>query len=128
MQIAVCITGVNDKQSNIVAQIQQQISGANIYYHTFTNRTNLVPRNLHDNLFTMHYPKWHYHPMQVPNVKHGKFQKYVDKKLLWDQLYFDIVPILSHSDCLKKCLFWYTFLKHFLKHQESLNRYYSFLH
>ena len=82
MQIAVCITGVNDKQSNIVAQIQQQISGANIYYHTFTNRTNLVPRNLHDNLFTMHYPKWHYHPKQVPNVKHGKFQKYVDKKYI----------------------------------------------
>ena len=36
--------------------------------------------------------------MEAPNVKHGKFQKYVDKKLHWDQLYYGIVPILSHSD------------------------------
>ncbi len=102
MQVAICITGVNDKQSNIVEQLQQQLPGSNIYYHTFTNKTNLIPNHLHENLFTMHYPKWHYHPMEAPNVKHGKFQKYVDKKLHWDQLYYGIVPILSHSDCLKK--------------------------
>ena len=60
MQIAICITGVNDKQSNIVSQLEQQLPGSNIYFHTFTNKTNLIPTHLHNSLFTMDYPKWHY--------------------------------------------------------------------
>lgn len=105
MQMAVCISGVNNKKSNIVEQITKIFPGSNIYYHTYTNKTNLVPAIYHENLFTMHYPKWHYHPMEANRligIKHGKFQKYVDKKLLWDELYFGIAPIIAHSDLVKK--------------------------
>ena len=79
MNIAICVSGVNDKNSIIVDQLRLKLPGVNFYYHTWTNKTNLVPEQYHDRLFTMHYPKWHYHPMEAPNVKHGKFQKYVDK-------------------------------------------------
>ncbi len=105
MQIAVCISGVNDKKSIIVEQLQQKLPGCNFYFHTFSNKTNLVPGNLHDRLFTMHYPKWHYHPMEASEkttIKHAKFKKYLEQKINWDELYFGIVPMISHSNLLKK--------------------------
>ena len=102
MQLAVCLTGVNDKKSNIVEQVHKIFNGCNLYYHTFTNQTHLLNVRDAERLFTMHYPKWHYHPMDVSNVKHGKFKKYQEQKLLWDKLYYGLVPIMSHSDCLKK--------------------------
>ncbi len=103
MNIAICISGVNDKDSKIVEQLQHKIPGCNFYYHTFTNRTNLVPENLHNRLSTMHYPKWHYHPMEVtPHSKHGKYKKYVESGKLKDEFYFGIVPILAHSDLIRK--------------------------
>ena len=103
MQIAVCMTGVNDKESHVIEQLRQKLPEANFYFHTFTNKTHLIPNNFHDRLFTMHYPKWHYHPMQANAIaKHGKFAKYKDKKIMWDELYFGIVPIIQYSDLLKK--------------------------
>lgn len=103
MQVAICITGVNDKGSNIVELLDQKFPGSNFYFHSFTNKTNLVPAKYHDRLSTMHYPKWHYHPMQAKvECKHGKFKNYLDKRLHWDDLYYGIVPILQYSDLLKK--------------------------
>ncbi len=103
MQIAVCMTGVNDKESPVIEQLHQKLPEANFYFHTFTNKTHLIPSNFHDRLFTMHYPKWHYHPMQANAIaKHGKFAKYKDKRIMWDELYFGIVPIIEYSDLLKK--------------------------
>ena len=94
MRLAVCISGVNNKNSRIVKFLKEKIPEATYFYHTFSNKTNLIEKELHDNLFTMHYPKWHYHPMEVPNIcKHGKFKKYVEQKLSWDKLYFGTVPI-----------------------------------
>ena len=66
MQVAICITGVNDKGSNIVELLDQKFPGSNFYFHSFTNKTNLVPAKYHDRLSTMHYPKWHY-----PNASQG---------------------------------------------------------
>ena len=28
-------------------------------------------------------------------AKHGKFAKYKDKKIMWDELYFGIVPFIA---------------------------------
>ena len=103
MQLAICFTGVNDKNSPVIEQLQRKLPEANLYFHSFTNKTNLIPANFHERLYTMHYPKWHYHPMQAKAIaKHGKFAKYVDKKLMWDELYFGIVPMIQYSDLLKK--------------------------
>ena len=103
MRLAVCISGVNNKNSRIVKFLKEKIPEATYFYHTFSNKTNLIDKELHDSLFTMHYPKWHYHPMEVPNIcKHGKFKKYVQQKLSWDKLYFGTVPILQHCDLLRK--------------------------
>ena len=103
MNIAICVSGVNDKNSIIVDQLKLKIPGVNFYYHTWTNRTNLIPEEYHDRLFTMHYPKWHYHPMEVkPPSKHAKYGQYVKSKELFDDLYFGIAPIIAHADIVSK--------------------------
>lgn len=103
MNIAICVSGVNDKDSKITEQLRRWFPGQPIYYHTFTNRTNLVPQEFHDRLYTMHYPKWHYHPMEVtPPSKHEKYGEYVKSKKMFDEFYFGIVPIIQHFDLLKK--------------------------
>ena len=77
LNIAICISGVNDKGSNIVEQLKNKFTGVNFYYHTFTNKTHLIPKEYHDRLSTMHYPSWHYHPMDVtPMSKHEKYKIY----------------------------------------------------
>src|SRR5210317_1804723 len=100
MNIAICVSGVRSPNSIIVDQLKQKIPGCNFYYHTWTNRTNLIPKEYHDRLYTMHYPKWHYHPMQVdPPSKHAKYAQYVkSKKQLFDELYFGIAPMIAHAD------------------------------
>jgi len=105
MNIAICISGVNDKNSNILKELDKKFGpGVNYYYHTFTNKTNLIPKDIPEHrLFTMHYPKWHYHPMESqPPCKHEKFQQYLENKKLKDSMYFGIVPILAHANLLKK--------------------------
>ena len=103
MNIAICVSGVNDKNSTIVEQLERKMKGVNFYFHTFTNKTNLVPAKYHHRLSTMHYPKWHYHPMDVkPYCKHEKFEIYAKDQKLKDSMYFGIVPILAHADHLKK--------------------------
>ena len=103
MNIAICISGVNDKGSNIVEQLRQKLPGCNFYYHTWTNKTNLIPLDMHERLSTMHYPKWHYHPMEVsPQSKHAKYAQYVKSKELFDDLYFGIAPIIAHADHVTK--------------------------
>tara|TARA_Y100001958_G_C21148487_1_gene485252 strand:+ start:345 stop:1049 length:705 start_codon:yes stop_codon:yes gene_type:complete len=103
MRLAVCISGVNDKNSSIVNQLKNKLPEGTYYYHTFSNKTNLVDKDYHENLYTMHYPKWHYHPMDVKNIcKHGKFTKYVNDRSTWDQFYDGIVPIIQHCDLLRK--------------------------
>ena len=38
-------------------------------------------------------------PMQAKvECNAGKFKKYYDNKIMYDELYFDIVPIMQHSD------------------------------
>ncbi len=103
LNIAICISGVNDKGSNIVEQLKNKFTGVNFYYHTFTNKTHLIPKEYHDRLSTMHYPSWHYHPMDVtPMSKHEKYKIYAEDPKLKDTQYFGIVPILAHADHLKK--------------------------
>ena len=102
MNIAICVSGVNDKKSNIVDLLRAKFKGVNFYYHTWSNKTNLIPKEFHERLFTMHYPKWHYHPMQVdPPSKHPKYKKY-QKGSLIDEMYFCIAPIIAHADLLRK--------------------------
>jgi len=104
MNIAICISGVNDKQSNILPMLRQRIPGVNFYFHTWTNKTHLIPRELHERLFTMHYPKWHYHPLQVdPPSKHPKYLKHKGGEgLEAGEMYFGIAPIIAHADICKK--------------------------
>ena len=86
MNIAICVSGVNDKQSNIVEELRKKLPGTNFYYHTWTNKTNLISEQYHDRLYTMHYPKWHYHPMEVkPPSKHAKYSQYVKLLLLTEK-------------------------------------------
>lgn len=102
MNIAICISGTNNKNSNIVELLRKKFNGVNFYYHTWSNKTNLIPSELHDRLFTMHYPKWHYHPMHVdPPSKHPKYLKYKGKPEI-DELYFRVAPILAHLDICSK--------------------------
>tara|TARA_B110000503_G_scaffold114819_1_gene172708 strand:- start:2501 stop:3187 length:687 start_codon:yes stop_codon:yes gene_type:complete len=103
MNIAICVSGVNNKDSGIVEQLDRYLPGCNFYFHTFSNKTNLIPEQYHNRLFTMHYPKWHYHPMEVePYSKHAKFEKYVKTREMNDDLYFGIVPLLAHADLVTK--------------------------
>ena len=103
MRLAVCISGVNDKKSMIVEQLKHKLPEGTYFYHTFSNKTNLVPKDYHEKLFTMHYPKWHYHPMHVANIcKHGKFINYTEDRSTWDKFYYGIVPIIQHGDLLRK--------------------------
>tara|TARA_B100000085_G_scaffold131953_1_gene120238 strand:+ start:101 stop:793 length:693 start_codon:yes stop_codon:yes gene_type:complete len=103
MRLAVCISGVNDKGSKIEEQLKAKIPEATFYYHTFSNKTNLVRKDLHPCLYTMHYPKWHYHPMEVQDIcHHGKYKMYQEKRLHWDDLYYGAVPIIQHANLLSK--------------------------
>jgi hypothetical protein len=102
MNIAICISGVNDKDSNIIDLLRQKIKGVNFYFHTWSNKTNLIPEECKDKLFTMHYPKWHYHPMDVdPPSKHPKYAKYKNSNQI-DDMYFGIAPIIAHADICRK--------------------------
>ena len=102
MNLAICVTGVNDKNGNIVDLLRQRIKGANFYYHTWSNKTHLVPEEFHDRLYTMHYPKWHYHPMDVnPPSKHAKYLKHRNSNKI-DEMYHGVAPILAYGDLLQK--------------------------
>ena len=102
MNLAICVTGTNIKNGHMVDPLKAKLKGANFYYHTWTNKTNLIPNEYRDRLFTMHYPKWHYHPMQVnPPSKHPKYQKYQQGSLIND-MYFGIAPIIAHADLMRK--------------------------
>jgi hypothetical protein len=102
MNIAICISGVYNKKSNILELLRAKFKGVNFYYHTWSNKTNLIPSELHDRLYTMHYPKWHYHPMDVdPPSKHAKYQKYRNSNII-DELYWGVAPIIAHADICKK--------------------------
>lgn len=103
MRLAVCISGEYNKDNNIVEQLKRKIPEATYFFHTFSNKTNLIPQDYHEKLSTMHYPKWHYHPMEVENIcKHSKFSNYVKDRSTWDQFYTGIVPIIQHCDLLRK--------------------------
>lgn len=102
MNLAICISGINDKQSNIVDLLRQRIRGANFYYHTWSNKTNFIPKEYHDRLFTMHYPKWHYHPMDVrPASKNSRYKELRNSNKI-DKYYYGVDQILAHADICSK--------------------------
>ena len=44
MRLAVCISGVNNKNSRIVKFLKEKIPEATYFYHTFSNKTNLIDK------------------------------------------------------------------------------------
>lgn len=103
MNIAVCLCGVNDKDSNIVEQLKYKFPEAKFYFHTWTNKTHLIDKKYHKNLKTLHYPKWHYHPMDVdPPSKHAKYLRSRDIPELKENFYFGLLPLIQYFDLLKK--------------------------
>ena len=100
MNIAICVSGVNDKNSIIVDQLKLKISGVNFYYLLGLIVQILISKNIHDRLFTMHYPKMALSSMEVkpPSSYARKYGQYVKPKELFDDPYFGIAPTAVHAD------------------------------
>lgn len=109
MRIVVCVEGVNTSGSNaLIPKLRSIFNGAEFYYHTWSNKTNLIPEEYHPRLSTAHFPRVPYHPLESKiEGKHGKYITYKQKRLHWDYLLFQNTPILQHADLLSKVPIYY---------------------
>ena len=109
MRIVVCVEGVNTTGANaLVPKLKSIFNGSEIYFHTWSNKTNLVSEDYHVRLSTAHFPRVPYHPLESKiEGKHGKYKPYKEKRLHWDYLLFQNTPILQHADLLSKVPIYY---------------------
>ena len=107
MKTAILVTGqyrphVKDAHRNI--KIMQSVFKTHMFFHTWNDNTSTVPIEYHDRLVYCKEPEVDYHPISdIEWVgKHGKWDNYVKKRLLYNKTQNANKQILAYADLLSK--------------------------
>ena len=109
MKTAILITGqyrpqVNKYKPQKLIQQMESVFKTHMFFHTWNDSTNIVPIEYHNRLVYCAQPELDYHPVSdIEWVgKHGKWEPYVEKRLLYNKMQHASKQILAYADLLTK--------------------------
>ena len=109
MKTAILVTGqyrpqVNKYKPQKLIQQMESVFKTHMFFHTWNDSTNIVPIEYHNRLVYCAQPELDYHPVSdIEWVgKHGKWEPYVEKRLLYNKMQHASKQILAYADLLTK--------------------------
>jgi hypothetical protein len=112
MKTAILITGqyrphVNNKKAKQLIALMEKVFKTHMFFHTWSDAVTEVPVEYHDRLVYCKEPEVDYHPVSDVskngyNAKHGKWELYTTKRLLYNKMANANKQMLAYADLLSK--------------------------
>ena len=112
MKTAILVTGqyrphVNNRKAKQLIARMAEVFKTHMFFHTWNDNVTEVPIEYHDRLVYCKEPEVDYHPVSDAskngyNSKHGKWELYTAKRLLYNKMQNANKQILAYADLLSK--------------------------
>ena len=112
MKTAILVTGqyrphVNNRKAKQLIARMAEVFKTHMFFHTWNDNVTEVPIEYHDRLVYCKEPEVDYHPVSDAskngyNSKHGKWELYTVKRLLYNKMQNANKQILAYADLLSK--------------------------